>query len=32
VFATLREAVGVEEFADVQVELPRDYAPLLDAP
>jgi uncharacterized protein (DUF2267 family) len=32
VMATLRDAVGVEEFADVVVELPKDYDPLLRAP
>ena len=31
VMATLRDAVGVEEFADVVVELPKDYDPLLRA-
>jgi uncharacterized protein (DUF2267 family) len=30
--ATLREAVSPEEFADVQVELPNDYDPLLPRP
>lgn len=32
VFATLREAVGDEEYFDVTVQLPRDYAVLLPAP
>jgi uncharacterized protein (DUF2267 family) len=29
VFVTLREAVGVEEFFDIEAQLPDDYAPLL---
>jgi uncharacterized protein (DUF2267 family) len=32
VLATLREAVGEDEFADTVAQLPKDYAPALVPP